>query len=74
MRVGYAEQWSTASVIVEEGDRDADAIVEMAEENDAFHTADERYLVIRFPGRSDECYTEDALRRSIRQLAKNDAE
>lgn len=70
MRIGYAEQWGVASIILEEGDNDADEIVEMAEENDAIHIADDRYLVIRFAGRPDECYTEEALRRSIRQIVR----
>lgn len=63
--VGYAEQYGTPSVVIEQGDEDPEEIIELAEENGAVLEADDHYLVVRFPGRPDEVYTERALRGSF---------
>ena len=65
MRIAYAEQFKTASVVIEEGDNNAAEIIQEAEQNDAVYDADDHYLVVRFPGRPDETYTEEALRRTF---------
>ena len=64
MRFGASSQYGSTVVILEEGDN-ADEVIEAAEENEATYEADDHYLVVRFPGRPDEVYTEDALRRSF---------
>lgn len=70
MRTGYAAQYGTPSVILEPGDTDPDAMVEMAEEIGAIYWSDDRYLVVRISeDRGDEVYTEEALRRSFRRTA-----
>lgn len=66
MRIGYAEQFGTSVVVLEGGDTDAEEVIEMAEESEAVVETDDHYLVVRFPGRTDELYTEAAVRGSLK--------
>ena len=67
MKIGYSSQYKSGVVILEEGDNDPEEIIETAVQNEAVYQADDEYLVIRFLGRTDECYTESAIRRSFKR-------
>lgn len=81
MRPGYAGQFETGVVIIENQDLnqevplDATDLIETAREYDAVMADSEdgeELFVIRFPDRHfDEVYTEGALRRSVRALNKS---
>lgn len=66
MRKGYSEQFASPSVVLSTENQDADEVVGFAEQIGAVYQADLRYYVIRFPGCSDEVYTQSALRRSLK--------
>lgn len=72
MRPGYSAQFQTGVVIFEHGDFpvEEEKVIETAWEYEAVREDPEdggNIITVRFPARFDEVYTEEALRRSIRQ-------
>lgn len=71
MRPGYAGQFETGLVIIEENDfpLEEDRLVNTAREFDATKVNDKdgaELFIVRLPNRLDEAYTESALRRCVR--------
>ncbi len=68
MYEGYAKQYQTSCVVIEEGDT-PDAVIEYADEIEAkTYEGEHDVLVIQFPGRpGPECYSERALRSSMKK-------
>ena len=70
MRCGFSEQFNTGVVIFEDGDiptSDFDEVLEVAGRFEAFFNDGEGELIVtQLPGRPVECYTKDALKRSIK--------
>lgn len=64
MRFEFAEQYNCVCVVIEPGDT-AEAVIQAAFDNEAVYLEeDEYYPCVRFPGRPQEIYTVEALRRS----------
>jgi hypothetical protein len=75
MRLGYAEQYEKACIIVDENDSVED-IIEYAEFNDALYyegpdPVDDKCFVVQLAGRPKELYTEQSLKRSITKPFKS---
>ena len=73
MRPGFANEYMTGVVIIEERDfpLDENNLVNTAREFDATKSDPEdgkELFIVRLPNRFDEAYTEDALRRSVRSI------
>lgn len=67
MRVEFAEQYGVPCVVLEGGES-ADEVVAFARESEAQYYEDgpdDEALVVQFPGRPQELYTERALRSSL---------
>ena len=64
----YAPQYNTPCVLLEPLQYDADQIIDYAKRIGAVFLEDPESIcyVIQFPGRPQELYTEEALRRSLR--------
>lgn len=63
----YATQYDTSCVVIEDGDT-PEEVIEYAEYIGAkTFEGDSEVLVIRFPDRPAECYTERALRDSMKE-------
>lgn len=76
MRPGASVQFHTGVLIFEESDFpiDEDKVVSKAREYEATKPdpdAEGDLFIVRFPDGHDECYTEQALRRSIRWANKH---
>lgn len=67
MYEGYARQYGTSCVVIEEGDN-PDEVIEFAEEVEAkTYEGENEVIVVQFPGRpGPECYSERALRASMK--------
>ena len=67
MRAEYCEQFSTVCLSLD-GTETAQQIIDRAHRDEAVYFDGEDYcLVLQFPGRPQELYTETAVRRSMRQ-------
>lgn len=65
MRFEFAEQYRTACVVIEDGDTFA-SVMQHHDITDCFYDDGNEWVIcVRFPGRPQELYTEDALRRSL---------
>ena len=69
MWIGCSQQYGTKVIVLGKGDTDAEKVIKMAEENEAVVQDGDYLLVVRFPGRPDELYTEDAVRWSCETLS-----
>lgn len=66
MRVEFAEQYSVPCVVIE-GTETFEEVEEKCSVSDALYFDGEEYcMVVQFPGRPQELYTGEALRRSLR--------
>src|ERR1700743_2694315 len=66
MKAKFAEQYGRVCLVID-GTEDADEVIERAHADEAtYNDGEDVCLVIRFPDRPQELYTEDALRRSLR--------
>lgn len=70
MRFEFAEQYGTACVVIEKEDTYA-ALMTHRDITDCFYDdGEDRLVCVRFPGRPQELYTQEALRRSMPMEAK----
>lgn len=66
MRVEFAEQYGVPCLVLE-GTENADDVIERAHRDEAtFFDGEDVCLVLRFPDRPQELYTEQSLRGSLK--------
>jgi hypothetical protein len=73
MKTEFAEQYRVCCIVLD-GFEDADDVITKAQESEATFTDPgdgEELLCLRFPGRPQEVYTADALRRALSPAAKD---
>lgn len=67
MRISFSEQYGAPCLVIE-GTEDADEVIARARRDECVYFDDEEdCLVIEFPDRFPELYTETALRGSLRK-------
>lgn len=74
MRVEFAEQYSVPCVVID-GTETFDEVETKCNEDDALYWDGEEYcMVVQFPGRPMELYTQEALTRSLRSAGETGEE
>lgn len=66
IHVEFADQYGKCCLVLT-GNEDPDLAIDQAYEDEAiFNDGEDDLVVVRFPGRPQEVYTQDALRRSLK--------
>lgn len=67
MRVEFAEQYGRPCLVIEGTEPFEEVIMGAYDAEATFNDGEDECLIVQFPGRPQELYTEEALRRSLRR-------